>query len=159
MISLIDSTTLRWIDEINNITDANEKAEDIQKQIRNLKKQPFSINNRKEIKRLYIELDRIQFHPNYMCLIIDKPKDFDRANSKGFIINGKKYVRLLGTNGGIKNSTVVYVTDDIFEILDKRLNNGRDVSVPHVPAKFESYKALACSGSIPVSDPKGVQVS
>jgi hypothetical protein len=93
-----------------------------------------------------------------MGLIIDKPKDFSRANSKGFIINGQKYRRLLGTNGGVKNSTVIYVTEDVYNTLNKRLNNGRDMTVPFVPAKLESYKALTCSGSIPVSFPNGVLV-
>ena len=158
MISLMDSTTLRWIDEINNITNADEEARNIQKQIKKLKKLPFSIENKKLIKQKYAELDKLQYHPDYMGLIIDKLKDFHRANNKGFIINGQKYVRLLGTNGGVKNSTVVYVSTKVASILNKRLDNGRNKTIPFVPAKLESYKALTCSGSIPVSEPQGVLV-
>ena len=158
LISLMDSTTLRWIDEINNVTDADDKAKKIRKEIKELKNLPFSIQNKKLIKQKYFDLDELQYHPDYMGLIIDKLKDFHYVNNKGFTINGKKYVRLLGTNGGVKGSTVVYVTSKVYDTLNKRLNNGRDETVPHVPAKLESYKALTCSGSIPVSEPDGVLV-
>jgi len=158
LISLIDSNTLRWIDEINNLTDTDEKVKNIQTQIKKIKKQPFSVENKKQIKELYKQLDDIQFHPDYMCLIIDEMRDFDRANKKGFIINGTKYKRLLGTNGGVKNSTIVYTSESLNEKLRKRIDNGRNPNVPLVPAKMEAYRALTCSGSIPVSDPTGVLV-
>lgn len=158
MISLMDSTTLRWIDEINDIINADEETRNIQKQIKKLKQLTFSIENKKIIKQKYDELDKLQYHPDYMGFIIDRLKDFYHANEKGFIINGQKYVRLLGTNGGVKNSTVVYVSTKVASILNKRLDNGRDKTIPFVPAKMESYKALTCSGSIPVSEPQGVLV-
>lgn len=40
----------------------------------------------------------------------------------------------------------------------KVIENGRDQSVPLVPAKLEAYKALACSASTPVTIPNGVLV-
>ena len=55
-------------------------------------------------------------------------------------------------------STIVYVNQAIFPALRERLDNGRDPAVPLVPAKLEAYRALACSGSTPVSAPRGVLV-
>lgn len=92
-----------------------------------------------------------------MCLIIDRERDYYRA-CKGFAINGIKYKRLLGTNGGIKNSTIVFVSERLSEELRRRIENGRDPDKPLVTAKLEAYKALTCSASIPVSLPKGILV-
>lgn len=92
-----------------------------------------------------------------MCLVIDKNKDYYRA-CKGFTINGIKYKRLLGTNGGIKNSTIVFVNEQLADELKRRIENGRDPTKELVAAKLEAYKALTCSASTPVSFPKGVLV-
>lgn len=157
VISLGDSQMLRWIDELNGMENADSEAKRIKKSIRDIKKQPSSLTNRREIKRLYEMLDKVQYKPDYMCLIIDKEKDYRRA-CKGFKINGIKYVRLLGTNGGVKNSTIVFVSERLSGELKKRIDNGRDESVKMIPAKFEAYRALTCSGSIPVSMPHGILV-
>lgn len=148
---------LRWIDELNGMENADSEAKRIKKSIRDIKKQPSSLTNRREIKRLYEMLDKVQYKPDYMCLIIDKEKDYRRA-CKGFKINGIKYVRLLGTNGGVKNSTIVFVSERLSGELRKRIDNGRDENVKMIPAKFEAYRALTCSGSIPVSMPNGILV-
>lgn len=155
---MADSNTLRFIDDINHLYDADERAADIQRKIRILQKQETTRVNRKEIRRLYSELDEVQFKPDYMCLIIDKIEHYDKACKDGFYINGIHYERLLGTNGGVKNSTIVFVSSRIAPELKRRLENGRDLSKPLVPAKFESYKALSCSGSTPVSLPHGICV-
>lgn len=151
------SQVLRWIDELNGITDADEKALKIREEIRKLRRTPDAAGSRREIRKLYAKLDSIQFKPDYMCLIIDKTKDYKRA-CKGFSINGMSYSRLLGTAGGIKNSTIVFVSDRYHDELVRRIDNGRDMTKELVPAKFEAYKALACSASIPVSMPHGILV-
>lgn len=157
VISLSDSQMLRWIDELNGIEDADYTAKKIKKSIKMLKKQPNSLQNRREIKKLYEKLDKVQHKPDYMCLVIDKEKDYRRA-CRGFTINDVKYVRLLGTNGGVKNETIVFVSERLSKELRTRINNGRDESVTLIPAKFEAYRALTCSGSIPVSMPNGILV-
>lgn len=155
---MADSNTLRFIDDINHLYDADERAADIQRKIRMLQKQETTRVNRKESRRLYSELDEVQFKPDYMCLIVDKIEHYDKACKDGFYINGIHYERLLGTNGGVKNSTIVFVSSRVAPELKRRLENGRDLSKPLVPAKFESYKALSCSGSTPVSLPHGICV-
>ncbi len=157
IISLVDSQMLRWIDELNGITDADERARQIKQEIRRLKKEPNSTQNRRQIKALYEKLDSVQFKPDYMCLIIDKERDYRRACA-GFSINGVAYKRLLGTNGGIKNSTIVFVSERHVDELRRRIDNGRNSEKEFVPAKLEAYKALTCSASIPVSMPHGVLI-
>ena len=157
IIALADSQVLRWIDELNGVTDADERARDLKTKIRKLRKEPSSMQNKKEIRKLYAELDGIQFKPDYMCLIIDKEKDYYRACC-GFSINGITYKRLLGTNGGIKNSTIVFVSDRLYPELSRRIENDRNETKELVTAKLEAYKALTCSASVPVSMPNGVLV-
>ena len=65
IISLADSQVLRWIDEINGITDADSKARSIKGKIKEIKKDNSSLENKREIRRLYKELDQIQFKPDY----------------------------------------------------------------------------------------------
>ena len=115
------------------------------------------------MKKLYSELDKLQFKPEYVSIIIDKAKDFDELN-KGFCINGMKFLRFVGTPNGLKKQTVVYVCEEnkksaaMHQELRLRLNNGRDVNMKLVPAKYEAYQALACSSSTPLSEPSGILV-
>lgn len=154
---MADSQVLRWLDELNGITDAEIKAREIKAEIRMLRKEPDNVQNRKLAKQLYSKLDNIQFKPDYLCVIIDREKDYRRA-CKGFSINGLKYQRLLGTNGGVKNETIVFISERHAEEIRRRIDNGRNLEKEMVPAKLESYKALTCSASTPVSMPNGILV-
>lgn len=157
VISLADSQVLRWLDELNGITDAESHAREIKMEIRRLRREPNSVQNRRKIKKLYADLDDVQFKPDYLCVIIDREKDYHRA-CKGFSINGMKYQRLLGTNGGVKNETIVFISTRHADEIKRRIDNGRNMEKEMVPAKLEAYKALTCSASIPVSMPHGVLV-
>lgn len=157
VISLADSQILRWIDMLNGITNSDEKARNLKDEIKRLRREPNSIQNKRNIKALYKKLDELQYKPDYMCLIIDRKQDYYRA-CKGFTINGIKYTRLLGTNGGIKNSTIVFVSERHADELRRRIDNGRDPNMELVPAKLEAYKALTCSASTPVTMPNGILV-
>ena len=157
VISLGDSQILRWIDQLNGVEDAESAVKELKKEVKMLKNEQNSVKNRRKIKKLYEKMDEIQFKPDYMCLIIDKESDYWRA-AKGFVINGVRYVRLLGTNGGVKTSTIVFVSERLAPELRRRIDNGRDKTKELVPAKLEAYQALVCSGSTPVSMPRGVAV-
>lgn len=165
IISLADSTVLRFIDHINGLDDDEVKAkiQSIRSQINDIKQKPKSVETRRTMKKLYLELDKLQFKPEYVSIIIDKARDFDELN-KGFCINGMKFLRFVGTPNGLKKQTVVYVCEEnkksaaMHQELRLRLNNGRDVNMKLVPAKYEAYQALACSSSTPLSEPSGILV-
>lgn len=139
------------------MVDCDSIAAQIKREIKNLRKQENSVSSRSKIRKLYDQLDKVQFVADYMCLIIDKEKDYWRA-CKGFKVNGVSYTRLLGTNGGIKNSTIVFVSERLAPELRRRIDNGRDKTKELVPAKLEAYQALVCSASTPVSMPRGIAV-
>lgn len=156
IVELSDSQCLRFIDEFNGI-DTFESVKKIKETIGMLrKKEPSSWVNR-QLKAQYIKLYETQFQEDYVCIVMDTMKQYDRCN-KGFTINGIKYRRLLGTNGGIKANTIIYVSERLYPKLMERIDCGRDKTVPLLPAKLEAYQALVCSGSIPVSMPKGIIV-
>lgn len=165
IISLGDREVLRFIDELNGLDVAavEEDIRQIRHNIRRIQKEPKSPGNKRKIKELYAKLDSLQFKPDYIAVIMDKKNDFKKLNM-GFHINGISYKRLIGTPNGVKKSTVVYVSEvsdkgvEIYSELARRLDNDRKLNVPLVPAKFEAYKALACSSSIPVSMPHGILV-
>lgn len=157
VIALADSLVLTWLDELNGIRDAEERARGIKAEIRRIKREPSSAPNKRRIRQLYNQLDSIQFKPDYLCVIMDTDADYWRA-CQGFQVNGITFHRLLGTNGGKKMRTIVFISDDHGDIIRYRIENERNASIPLVTAKLESYKALACSASTPVSWPNGILV-
>ena len=149
LISIADSEVLRFIRDINGTKNDNDMYIEKMNEITNLKKDKTNIENRRRISELYNEIDNILLVQDYITVVIRRNSDFDRAN-KGFLFNGTKFRRLLATTGGVKNNTVVYVSDRVYGELNRRLDNGRDLNKKLVPAKLEAYKALACSASEPI---------
>lgn len=157
VVSISDNQMLRFIDELNGVGDLDKQIKSLQRKIKIEKRKPRSKETKLNIKSYYKELYSKQFLSDYLCIIMDSNKDYDRANL-GFSINGKRYRRFLGTNGGIKNSTIVYVNADLYDELKRRLDNGRNMNKLLVPAKLEAYQALVCSGSTPIPQPNGIIV-
>lgn len=157
VISLADSQILTWINELNGTEDYDKKAKEIKSEIKLIKKEKTTPENKMKIKDLYQQLYKLQFKEDYLCLIIDKPSHYDRAN-QGFKVNGIEYRRLLTTTNGVKTSTVVYTSIRLRDELKKRVQNGRNLDALLVPAKLGAYEALCSSASIPVSWPKGIIV-
>ena len=158
IISLNDSQILRFIDEFNGTTDSDQKAKTIKRQLKEVGKRKRSPETKALLRNLYQALYDIQYQKDYICIIMDSMKDYDLLNANGFSVNGVEYQRLLGTNGGIKNSTIVYVSKRLHDKLQERIDNGRDKSQKLVPAKLEAYQALVCSGSVALPKPKGIIV-
>lgn len=158
IISLNDSQILRFIDEFNNALDSDDKAKEIKRKMKQVKKRKRSPETKALIRNLYQTLYDIQYQKDYLCVVMDSNKDYDLLNSKGFTVNSVEYKRLLGTNGGIKNSTIIYVSERLYPMIKERIDNGRDKTQKLVPAKLEAYQALVCSGSVALPEPKGIIV-
>ena len=102
---------------------------------------------------------KIDFSEYIMAVVIDSPADFKRATSKnGIVVNQKTFKRFVGTTGGLKNNTLLFVNADILDELNERCECKRDKTIKLVPAKLEAYKALTCSASQPIVDPKRILV-
>ena len=147
---------MRFIDEINGITNPELHISSIRREIKRLRRDKDIIRSRPKVQRLYEELDHYQFKKDYVCVVIDNEKDYYHIYKRGFKINGTTFRRLLGTTGGIKTNTIVFVNELLLPELMTRINNGRDPRKEFSPAKLEAYIALTCSSSTPVSMPRGI---
>ena len=148
IISISDNQVIRWIETINNVDREKTKFkyENNLKKIKSLKKES---GKGLIIKELYKELDDIQFIPELINVVMNKASDIDKLKS-GFQINGKTYVRFIGSPNQVKKSTVMYTC--MHDELNRLVENGRNPEYKIVPAKYEAYKALALSGSYPVTN-------
>lgn len=157
VVSIGNSQALRFIDELNGVENVDEKIKAIQIKIKREKRKQRTYATTMLIRNLYDKLYELQFQKDYICVVMDSKKDYDRANM-GFMVNGIKFRRFLGTNGGVKTSTIVYVNEDLYPELKRRLDNGRNMEKMFVPAKLEAYQALLCSASTPIPEPNGIIV-
>ena len=162
VVSLGSSQVLRWMIQIQGRQNDDLTATNIKKEIKFIKKQENSAENKNRVRELYNKLYKTQFQQDYLMLVMDSVSDYKRA-LKGFTVtvDGRtvKYKRLLGTAGSIKKSTIIFVNEEIHEELMRRLDNGRDLQKKFVPAKLNAYYALACSASIAVSWPRVIVVN
>ena len=157
LITLADSQILRFIDDINKIDrEANNRIyKELRRELKIIRKGERQPDTKARINQIYDKLEEIQIVNEYLCVIIDRTSDLQKL-SGGFLFNGKKFKRLVGTPNGVKKSIVIYTS--MWDELEERMNCGRDLSKEIVPAKFEAYKSLVCSSSIPLSAPRGVIV-
>lgn len=164
IVDLADSQTFRFIDDIRGVDRQKnlKRFKEIRREIKTVEAQ----YRRNEISKtdasckiisLRSEKDNIQICNDYIEVVMDNKNDIEKLDN-GFSINGTAYKRYVGTTGGVKVSTVVYVSEEIYGETSKRLDNGRDKTKSIVPAKLEAYRALSCSASVPVSMPNGVLV-
>lgn len=160
VISLGESQLIRWIDKLRGKDNANENIRNIKNQINKIRNSAETSKTKSRLKKLYNRLYQLKFTPDLVAVVFPankKSKDYDRAN-KGFSINGVNYRRLLGTAGGIKNCTIFYISENLHAELMQRIENGRNTEKELVAAKLEAYRALTCSGSVPIPAPDGVIV-
>ncbi|WP_028562216.1 RNA dependent RNA polymerase [Paenibacillus pinihumi] len=158
VVAVSDSQAISFVRELAGHVLTEDKLEAVELRIRTIKQFKSGKASRQELVRLFQRLDELLFIQDYLFLVVDSHKDFDRAN-QGFLINGRQFHRLYGTANGVKKGTIVYVSDRVYAGLSKKINNGRNLSVPLVPAKLEAYKALASSASQPVTEPGGMIVA
>ena len=154
VIALGDSQCLRFIRDIIGYQYTEEDIYKTKKHIKILKRKKNTDKVREEIQKAYDKLDDMLFVSDYVSIVFKSKNDFDYACKKVFYINGKKFKRLIGTTGGVKQSVVQFCNEEIHEELNRRMENGWNKNTPIVPAKFEAYKALSCSVSTPVTMPR-----
>lgn len=160
LVSIGDSIALRMIRKMRKYDTKEDYIIELKKSRKKLRNKKTSDSIRGKIKVLDNEINEITFMKDYITIVFDNIADWKRANSKkkSVILNGVEFLRLVGTNGGIKKNTVVFCAKEIHKELDRKLNNGRNLEKIFNPSKFEAYKALAFSGSTSVTQPKKILV-
>lgn len=163
IVSIGDSTGTRMIREIVGSNYTEEYINNLKHKLK-MKKNLLRDSNsdkkalKKEIKNIIDERNQASLIPEICNVIFSSKKHYDRAEKKGFFLNGKKYVLLIGTTGGIKQNTVMFCREDIYEPLMEKIMNGVDLSKPILPSKLMAYMALVFSSSTPVTNTKRILV-
>lgn len=155
IITLSSSEALRTIDSLIHDYDSDIRAKRIRKKIKELS---ANRGSKELISLLYNDLYKCRFQTDYLTVVFDTKKDYDYCSKHGFIVNDLHYNLFLGTTGGLKNSVVIFVSDNVYDALCEKVDAGRNKEVPIIPNKLGAYKALFCSSSTVVTPPSGVIV-
>ena len=157
VINLADSQMLRTIREVTNHEIDYELLESWYKERDYLKNLPKSKINSRKTFDLQEKINDMMFIPEYITVVMDSKKQYERLFKKGFyvVINGvcRHYKRLSCSAGQARVSTVVFCDSEIIDEVRDRLDNGRDKSCPISPSKFNAYFGLYSSASKVVSTP------
>ena len=165
LVPISEGQIIRFIDKINGTSqdEINNIINKTRNEIKNIKNKDVSWENKRKLQLLYRKITQLTFLPEYLCIEMNSKKDFDKC-CKGVVLNNLKYKRFIGTPNGVKKNIIVFVCEknsqgkSIFDVLVSKMNNNRNTNVKFVPAKLEAYKALICSSSVPVSNPKVIVV-
>lgn len=157
VISVGHSQLIKWIEELTGTEGNYLKAEEVRQEIKRIKSLDSTKENKRKIRDRYNELYDLQFEPNLVSVQFDKKSHFDKC-CQSLIINGKSFHRLYGTPGGLKMSTVLFISSDLYAPIYERINNGRNLKLEYTPAKLEAYFALTSSTSNAVSWPNMIVV-
>ena len=79
IISVGHSQLIKWIEDLTGTENNYLKAEEVRKEIRFLKKQENTRENKKKIKAKYDELYLLQFEPNLVSVQFDKKSHFNNC--------------------------------------------------------------------------------
>ena len=118
LVALASSNTLRTIDLLNGV-DYKEKEiriKELKAKIKAMKKLPNTKANREKLIELQTEFNQLIFMEDYLCVVMEKKSDYDRA-LKGFKVNDVEYVRLLSTSAGVKKNVIVFTSKRLKEEL------------------------------------------
>lgn len=154
IISLADSQMLRSIRDITGQNVNREQLEQWYTERDTIKKRKNSKANRERIKELQKNIYDMMYIPQYITVIMNSIKEYERIFKKGFIFNGKLYKRFSCSASQARVSTVVFVDVDIKEELKRRLDNGRNLNKPLAPSKYNAYFGLYSSATKEVTKPR-----
>ena len=135
VVSQGSSQVLRWLTELQHKEEDDKTASKIKEAIQKTKKLDNTPENKAQIRRLYNNLYQTQFQQDYVMLVMDSPGDYKYVHKNKFKVtidydDGNEpqtvtYVRLLGTAGSIKKSTIMFINENLHDEIMSRINNGR----------------------------------
>ena len=143
VIGISSSQVIDWIFELRG-TSYIQLCE----QVVNLKQDKSK--SKREIRE---EVDKLVFINEIVRVQFTNQKDFNKYGRE-FTLNGNKYKFIL--NKG--SETVTYIREDLFDVINEKIEANRDVNCKLVPAKLNAYRMLTMSTSTEVSDTNKVIV-
>lgn len=139
LISLADSEFLRVI---RRVTDHPYNNED------------YYMAKKKNDKT---KLDKLQFIPDYISVIIDNNGHYKKIKAKGIVVNGIKFKRFSCSPSNGRDNTVFFINENIYEKTKEILSNGAN-QIKILPSKYNAYFSLLSSSTYTVTSPKAIVV-
>ena len=157
LVTIASNYLIRQIDYLKKREVNEETIAQLKLMIKRLKRKSSTAANKRKLFQLQEELFNWLYVPDLVNVVISKNSDYDKIN-EGFEINGIKFRRLLATSAGVKTSTIVYINENLYDVINENIDNGRNLDKTFVAAKLESYRGLVCSASTPVTNFSNVLV-
>lgn len=154
IVSLADSQMLKSIRDITGQKIDRDLLEEWYEERDRIKKRKNSIENRKKIKELQNKIWNMMYIPDYITVVMESIKDYERIFKKGFVLNGKRYRRISCSASQARVSTVAFCSEDIKDELKRRLDCGRKMDKPLAPSKYNAYFGLYSSAIKEVTKPR-----
>lgn len=154
IVSLADSQMLRTIRDITGQKIDREQLEEWYDERDRIKKRKNSKENRARIKELQTKIWDMMYIPDYITVVMENIKDYEKIFKKGFIFNGKRYRRISCSASQARVSTVAFCSEDIKDEVKRRLDCGRDLDKPLAPSKYNAYFGLYSSAIKEVTKPR-----
>ena len=92
----------------------------------------------KRLREVQDKIYQTMYIRDYVTVVMDHKNHYRHIFENGFTINGIEYRRLSCSAGQARVSTVVFCAADILEEVERRLNNGRDMTKKIAPSKFNA---------------------
>ena len=154
VVSLADSQMLKSVRDITGQKVDRVQLEEWYEERDRVKKRKNSKENRQRIKELQKNIYDMMYIPEYVTVVMENIKDYERMFKKGFKFNGKTYRRFSCSASQARVSTIVFVDEKIKDELKRRLDNGRDLQHPLAPSKYNAYFGLYSSAIKEVTKPR-----
>ena len=154
IVSMAENTFIEKAKKISGGQVDFDRMDEIDSEIKFISSKRNSNLNREKISRLLEERITLSFVDSVILLYVENKSQYTKIHELGgFEINGKHYVRFLAGAGHLRNDSVFFVWDKIYDELLDVLNCGRDVSQELNPGKLNAYFALSASSGNKVSFP------
>lgn len=133
IIALADNNCLRAIRKITGHPFSTTALRQLKNEKKSIMRQAESSANRLGAGMIIKQIRKLLFVPEFVSVMFPssiKRKDYNKFNTNGFHLNGKRYVWLLCGAGHQRTNRAMYCTEEIYDELNKVLSCGinNDVS-------------------------------
>lgn len=154
IVSLADSQMLKSTRDITGQKVDRIQLEEWYDERDRIKKRKNSKENRQRIKELQKNIYDMMYIPEYVTVVMENTKDYERMFKKGFKFNGRTYRRFSCSASQARVSTIVFVDETIKDELKRRLDNGRNLNKALASSKYNAYFGLYSSAIKEVTKPR-----
>ena len=131
------------------------KVQEIRRQMKEIRRQPTSVKNLEDIKKLQSQLDSMLFVDDIINIKVMAKKEYRELGRNGFDLNGRHYVRFMVGSGQMRRNTVTFINENILGYMTEKLMCGLDNKIKTINlAKLSAYFALSFSSVLWVREPR-----